>query len=302
MGNCHICVCICTYKRQQYLEFLLKRLQDQRTDRLFTYSIIVVDNDHEMSAKSIVNDMKKKSSIAIDYYVEPEKNIALARNKAIQNANSDFVAFIDDDEFPVDEWLLYLYKTYNFYKADGVLGPVMPHFEERPPEWIQKGKFCERPAYETGTVMHWRNTRTGNVLLSKNIFKDGDNVFNPAFKVGGEDVYFFKEMIDKGYVFIWCNDANVYEMVPPTRCKKSYFLRRAFLSGNVSLNYFKKNLQNKAYILIKSVTAFSIYTLILPFTYFFGIHIFLKYLIKDINHISRLLALFGIVRVKKRNL
>ena len=35
-----------------------------------------------------------------------KQNIALARNKAIENAKGDFIAFIDDDEFPLDQWLL----------------------------------------------------------------------------------------------------------------------------------------------------------------------------------------------------
>ena len=43
----HICVCICTFKRPHLLEGLLSRLQTQRTAGLFTYSVLVVDNDYQ---------------------------------------------------------------------------------------------------------------------------------------------------------------------------------------------------------------------------------------------------------------
>ena len=40
------------------------------------------------------------SGCRVKYCVEPRQNIALARNKALQNAEGDLIAFIDDDEFP----------------------------------------------------------------------------------------------------------------------------------------------------------------------------------------------------------
>src|SRR4030067_157327 len=88
----HITVCICTYKRPEMITRLLKGLQNQRTDNLFTYSAVVVDNDAAESAKQAVQDIKKESCSSIDYYCEPDQNISLERNKAVQNASGDFPA------------------------------------------------------------------------------------------------------------------------------------------------------------------------------------------------------------------
>ena len=292
----HICVCICTYKRPRFLERLLSELQNQTTYDLFTYSIVVVDNDHNQSAESTVAFFKEKSSVDINYYNETEQNIALARNKAVENATGNFVAFIDDDEFPEDSWLLNLYKTYKKYKADGVLGPVKPHFEIEPPQWILKGKFFERPSHKTGSVLDWSNTRTGNVLLRKTIFNKSENMFNPEFGSGGEDRDFFRRMIKKGNIFIWCNDAPVYEIVPPERCKRPFLLKRALLRGKVSLThpFFS------VFDIIKSLIAFLLYTLALPFLFLIGHHIFMKLLIKDFDHIGRLLSFCGLDVVKEK--
>jgi succinoglycan biosynthesis protein ExoM len=219
----HISVCICTYKRPQFLKRLLEEFGRQDTNGLFTYSIVVADNDHLQSAKAVVADFTAATSIPIRYCVEPRQNIALAQNKAIENAKGDFVAFIDDDEFPTSGWLLTLFKVCNEYGVDGVLGPVKPHFDEEPPKWLVKGKFYERPAYPTGFVIDWRKGRTGNVLLKGRIFAAGKQPFRPDF-LTGEDQDFFRRMIEKGHVFVWCNEAAVYEVIPPIRWKRWRFL------------------------------------------------------------------------------
>src|SRR5258708_7195565 len=177
----HISVCICTYKRPDFLKRLLEELGGQDTDGLFTYSIVIADNDHLRSAEFAVTEFAASSRIPVKYCVEPRQNIALARNKAVLNATGDFVAFIDDDEFPTKRWLLTLFKACLEYDVDGLLGPVKPHFDEEPPKWVVKGKFYDRPTYPTGLVIDRRKGRTGNVLLKKHIFTADAPPFRPEF-------------------------------------------------------------------------------------------------------------------------
>src|SRR2546425_1686107 len=143
-GRSHISVCICTYKRPKLLATLLNALQDQDSDGAFAYSLIVVDNDHMRSAEKTVQDLLRHSSIPINYHIEPEQNIALARNRALANARGEFIAFIDDDEVPSRSWLTALYNACDRFHADGVLGPVIPVYEVEPPKWVVRGKFHDR--------------------------------------------------------------------------------------------------------------------------------------------------------------
>jgi len=107
----HISVCICSYRRPHLLKRLLETLGPQDTGGSFTYSIVVVDNDHRRTAEAVVRDFAAASPIPVTYCVEPRQNIARARNRAVENADGDFVAFIDDDEFPTTQWLLNLYEA-----------------------------------------------------------------------------------------------------------------------------------------------------------------------------------------------
>lgn len=290
----NISVCICTFKRPTLLRRLLSELGRQHTDGLFTYSVVVVDNDYCKSAERTVQSFREESNFDLQYFVEPEQNIALARNRAVENAMGNLIAFIDDDEFPSQDWLLNLYKAYNVFKADGILGPVLPYYEIKPPQWIIKGKFYERVPHKTGTILSWTNTRTGNVLLKRDIFDDKSHLFRSEFGSGGEDRDFFMRMISQGLQFVWCNEAPVFESVPPERCKRSFMLRRALLRGG------KMPYAHGFIIYLKSLIAILLYTLILPFLFFIKHYLFMKYLIKYFDHIGRILSFFGIKAIKEQ--
>src|ERR1700677_3616646 len=90
----HITVCICTYKRVHLLQRLLNELERQEIAGLFSYSIVVADNDPDESAKPVVAAFAAVSRIQAVYCVQPERNIALTRNKTLENAKGDFIAFV----------------------------------------------------------------------------------------------------------------------------------------------------------------------------------------------------------------
>lgn len=289
----NVCVCICTFKRPVLLGKLLHELKFQRTEGLFSYSVVVVDNDLNKSAHDIVESFKRASNIDVRYSVEPEQNIAHARNRAVENARGDYIAFIDDDEYPTSNWLLTLFKAIHEFRADGILGPVLPYYEITPPQWIIKGKFHERPSHETGSILRWTETRSGNVILRKSIFDEKDSWFREEFGSGGEDKDLFRRLINKGGQFVWCAEAPVYEVVPPERFKRSFMLRRALLRGKTPYNH-----SVAAYM--KSLIAIPFYTLLLPFLIFIQHHIFMKILVSYFDHIGRMLSLFGFNVIKEK--
>lgn len=256
------------------------------------------DNDAEQSAASVVSAARTNADIEIIYCCEPQKNIALARNKVLEHARGEFVAFIDDDEFPAADWLRKLMAACGEYRADGVLGPVRPHFESPPPAWIVKGRFCERPEHTTGRKMKWDESRTGNFLFRKQILDGMTDPFREQFGTGGEDMDFFWRMTEHGRVFVWCNEAIVYETVPPARWRRSYMLKRALLRGKNILKHSSEGWRS----ISRSVVAVLLYLLFLPITIVLGHHWFMKYSIKLCDHGGKLLAVLGLNPVSEREM
>lgn len=294
----HISVCICTYQRPAMLQRLLAALESQLHEDQFNYSIVVADNDRAGSARDLVESIRRESALDIAYCTQPERNIALTRNTAIAHARGDLIAFIDDDEFPVKEWLLRLYKTLVGGSAAAVLGPVRPHFETPPPEWVVKGRFCERPECPTGTFIDWQNCRTGNVLFGRSILPEGEPPFREEFGTGGEDKDFFMRLAARNHAFVWCNEAVVSESVPASRLTRKYMLQRALLRGRNSLRLRDNRLASLA----KSTLAVPSYSLLLPIALIQGPDRFMHILIRLCDHAGKLLALVGLNPVTERNM
>jgi succinoglycan biosynthesis protein ExoM len=290
----HINVCVCTYKRPQLLKRLLTDIAAQDATELFTVSIIVVDNDSLGSAAPVVSDFSATSGVPIQYCTEPLQNIAVARNKAIENAKGEFVAFIDDDEVPSKRWLITLFEALHKYDCAGVLGPVKPYFDDKPPEWVVSGGFYDRPSYPTGFVIDWKKGRTGNVLLRKTVFDSDAEWFRPQFRTG-EDQDFFRRMMERGHVFVWCHEAMAYELVPPLRWKLTFLLRRSLLRGATTLRHPTFGARE----IVTSMVAIPTYTAALPFALVLGHGRFMLLLVKLFDHLGRILALVGLNPVKE---
>jgi glycosyltransferase involved in cell wall biosynthesis len=290
----HISVCVCTFKRPLPLKRLLMELGRQHTCGLFTYSIVVADNDLAKSAEAIVAEMRLACVVPIKYCVEPRRNIALARNKVVENAEGDYIALIDDDEFPEPTWLLTLFRISSEHNVDGVLGPVKRHFDEAPPAWLKKSTIYDRKVNPTGRVVEWKEARTGNALLRRKIIDGDEAPFRPEYRAG-EDQDFFRRKMEEGYVFIWTADAIVTEIIPPARWKRRYILRKAALQGATAA--LQPNCDSRN--IMKSIIVVPLYVLVLPIALLIGHHHFMSLLVKICDHAGKLLMLIGINPIRE---
>lgn len=299
----HISVCVATFHRNQSLERLLRKLAAQETAGLFDYSVVVVDNDADGSAAETVGRVCDASGLRVTYDVEAERTIPAVRNHALGLACGNYIAIIDDDEFPPPFWLLNLYKGIQTFDVDGGLGPVHPFFTQEPPSWLIKGGFCERPVSRTGALLRWDQTRTGNVLLKRDVFDRHHLGFDPKFRTGGSDREFFKQAMRLGYRFVAVAEAPVYEEVPPERWQRGYWVKRAVVNGfNAHQNSRDQmGTWRAAFMTIRLLGAVLVYASAMPFCACFGTHAIIRCLERGAHHLSRLCAMAGIELVKRRD-
>jgi succinoglycan biosynthesis protein ExoM len=228
-----VTVCICTYRRPSQLAELLSRLAGQDGPAGFT-EVIVVDNDAAASARSVVAAARSQDlPFLLHYDVQPEKNIALTRNRTIAMATGRWIAFIDDDELPSPRWLANLLQTVSEHNAEGVMGPVIPVLPESAPGWIQRGRFYDRQRFSTGTVVPRDQFRTSNALCAADVLRRIEGPFNPAYGLtGGSDAHLFNQLANLGARFVWCDEAEVEELVGDKRLRLRWLLMRRFRGGN----------------------------------------------------------------------
>lgn len=224
-------ICICTYKRPELLERLLRAIAAQQGER-YACQVVVVDNDPRHSAAPVMQRWRDRDGMAFTGLHVATPNISLARNAAVHAARAPWVVFVDDDEAPDAHWLQHLVHAQRQYGADAVFGPVLPRYADDTPDWIRRGGYFDRARHATGTLITTRDARTGNVLVRRSALLALDGPFDPAYgRSGGEDTVLFGALLARGAVFVWCDEATVEEEVPVERARLGWIVRRAYRGG-----------------------------------------------------------------------
>ena len=106
---------VCTRARPHMFRALLKELAKQKAPKNAEVHFIFIENDTDVHIAGTVNDFKQaliaKGMVDPKICIEPEPKIGIgfARNRMLEIAlhfNLDFLAAIDDDDYPQDEnWL-----------------------------------------------------------------------------------------------------------------------------------------------------------------------------------------------------
>jgi len=276
------------------LKRLLAALAAQRTNGEFEFSVVVVDNDAAGSAERTVRDARESSATEIRYAVEAQANIAVARNRTLELADGDYAAFIDDDEYPQEDWLAALLGVARRFAADAVIGVVRPDFERQPAQWIVNGRFFFKPAPPvppSGTVL--TSGITSNALVSLECVRRVRLAFDPAFgRSGGEDDKFFRDLLSAGMKLVLAADAVVYETIPFDRQSAAYLWRRHHLQGRTFVRIAKSigGGRHGFSALLRSVVAVFAYTPAIPFLLLAGRHVAIDYSLRLAWHLGYVAA------------
>jgi glycosyltransferase involved in cell wall biosynthesis len=134
-------VAIPTYNGESRLPELLERLRNQLYTEQLSWEIIVVDNNSTDNTATVVQAYQEnwQCPYPLKYCFEPQQGAAYARKRAVEEAKGRLIGFLDDDNYPVLDWVL---KAYNFgqnYPHAGAYGSqIHPEWEVEPPENFQR--------------------------------------------------------------------------------------------------------------------------------------------------------------------
>lgn len=229
-----ISVCICTFRRPEGLQRALASALALQIPSGCSLELLVVDNDHSGSAAAVVESFQGIASTtdrSLRYLHEPTPGVSHARNRCLETAAGEILAFFDDDEFVNPDWLIELLACMERTQADAVFGPVLPSFETTPTPWAIASGVHDRQRFPSGTVLPWREARTGNVALRRSMLAGGHRFSTEFARTGGEDSLFFATAQSQGRKLVWCDEAIVHESVPAQRMERAWILRRAFMGG-----------------------------------------------------------------------
>lgn len=231
-----VSVCIATCRRPEGLARLLESLAQLELPEALTLEIVVVDNDPAGSAAPVLARFP-----GVRAFAEPQRSIARARNRAVDEARGRWLAFVDDDESVAPDWLAAYWRQARAAARDGWFGPVLPQLERVVTPWLDPERFFAGPRLATGTPVGPSEMATNNALLRAELF--AERRFDPRLGLtGGEDTELFTRMSRAGARFAWCDEARVREWIPPARHRLGWLTRRAFRGGVVHTQLERRRL------------------------------------------------------------
>jgi glycosyltransferase involved in cell wall biosynthesis len=232
-----IALCVCTYNRPEGLRALLAAIDNQQFRRISDEEIhlVLVDNSQAGTASAVCASYAQQGRFKATTVREPSKGLAIARNAALSAARSlqaSHVAFVDDDELPDPSWLDALVGALEATDAAAAIGPVAPIFETQPSAMLPLSAFADRRVPKGSFV---DDGYTCNAIIAvAAIDAAGKLQFDARFnQTGGEDTYFFKQLLDQGMKIAWAKEALVYAVIPRHRMSTAWILRRWYRTGMI---------------------------------------------------------------------
>jgi len=229
MERASVAVCVCTRHRPKMLRACLDSLVAQVPPEGWAIALIVVENDDGPRCFDIVAEVKKSAPYSVEYVNETELGIPFARNAAIEASRAlgaEWIAFIDDDEVAEPDWLVRLCGRAEQDGVDAIQGPSRYEYPPGTPDWLPRRPLARR---ENGQVL--RTASTNNVMFRRMLTEEAGLGlrFDPSLRfTGGSDSDFFNRATQRGARIVWEQSAVVSEIVPQSRLRLGWQLKRAF--------------------------------------------------------------------------
>jgi GT2 family glycosyltransferase len=233
----HVVIAIPTYKRPKCLARLLEAVAKLESDA--EISVLVADNDAQAhQGFDLCGQLAPTYRWPLRAVIEKNRGITQARNRLVAEAlagEAQFVAMIDDDEWPEPQWLNAFLKTQRATEADVLQGSIL---------FVSDG-FRLKPVpdirHPTGPVGMLDGA--GNLLIRRRVLEETQAPwFDPDFALtGGEDRDFFMRLKFRGYRFAWADEARAFGEVAEIRQDLGWVLRRAYSNGNSDMRVLIKH-------------------------------------------------------------
>lgn len=101
-------IAIPTWNGGDRLPLVLRQLLAQQPLSDFTWEVIVVDNNSSDPTREVVETFQQQwpETVPLRYVFEANQGLSFARQRAVEVAVGDWVAFLDDDTIPAKDWLM----------------------------------------------------------------------------------------------------------------------------------------------------------------------------------------------------
>ena len=257
MDSPNFTVIICTKDRRadlgRCLDSLSRQfLQDNPESGITTgrWKVLVVDNASSDGCDEEVSKRSRDYPVALSCVREPQAGLSIARNRGLQEADTDIVIFVDDDVSFHSQWRQAWEVAFIDQSVVAAGGPVIPVFPEQVPDWYIAGVMADggtttgnyQPGETAATITAGGpigHPRGGNMAIRRTL----------ALSVGGfredlgwgkkripaEETEFFKRVHGDGGLVLYLPPAKVNHHLDKSRLNIKYLRKWHLGYGRASI-------------------------------------------------------------------
>ena len=233
-SNLLISAVIITYNRCDKLELALEGLTKQSIE-ISKYEVLVIDNNSTDNTRGTVENYQE--SLNLRYYLERKQGGGHARDSGFRKAQGDYIAFLDDDAIPTEDWLQTLVDNIRAHEPDCLCGPIFPYYTSEKPHWF-KDEYEIRTLGENWHLMPVGATHSGSnmtwkraILMDIGGFDVSLGVSGDKFIAGEDTELFYRYWRSKKGKVIYNPKIRVLHWTPKYKMRVTYMLKRFLAVG-----------------------------------------------------------------------
>jgi len=235
-GQCDsldITALVCVYNGLPDIEDLLKSVLDQRTDQLFRYEVLVVDNNSTDGTRDLVEQYATQYPDVLRVIEEKRQGKSYALNTGLAAARGRICSIIDHDHMLPASCLLAIWEAFRTHPGVSFLGgKVLPIWPGPRPSWLTSDHWSPVAICDYGDTPRAVDSSAVICLLAGS-FRRSDLIGIGGYRVdlglrpgqvgGVEDDDVCSRLIRSGHCGLYVPGVVVYHKIGARRLTKQHY-------------------------------------------------------------------------------
>ena len=234
---------ICTHNHRAALQQTLAELKAINNPG-GDWELLIVDNASSDGTREwLVQGAWQLNHIPCRSVQESALGVANARNRALHEAQGEYVVFLDDDETPEQDWLQQIEQIIDAHHPVAVGGRICAQLPGKRPDWLsdQLLGFLGELNYGPEMITLTKPSTpifTGNAAFQRQTVLDAGGFDanlgrRGSLQSGGEDTDLYRRLIASGKTILWAPKAVIHHRIEPWKLCRRYFLQLHFHQGRM---------------------------------------------------------------------